>query len=63
MTQEVVGDQDVDGKRCNINDNGTIYNTADLKYIEGGPGDTLLVRDSDGNQFYVRCYMAASGIF
>ena len=63
----VVGDQDYfsESKRYYINDNGTIYNTADLKYIEGGPGDTLLVRDSDGNQFYVRDarYDAASGSF
>ena len=62
----VVGDQDYFSESKDItNDNGTIYNTADLKYIEGGPGDTLLVRDSDGNQFYVRDarYDAASGSF
>lgn len=51
--------------RYYINESGTVYNTNDLTYVDGGPNNTLLVQDSNGNQFYVRDarYNAGSGSF
>ena len=37
-----------------ISEDGVVHQRDDVKYIDGGPNGTYLVRDADGNEFYVR---------
>lgn len=51
--------------RYYVTENGVIYNASDVRYVDGGPNGTILVRDGQGNTFYVTDarYSAASGSF
>jgi hypothetical protein len=44
----------VEGRTYYVSEDGVIHQRDDVKYIDGGPDGTYLVRDSQGNEFYVR---------
>ena len=37
-----------------ISEDGVVHQRGDFKYVDGGPNGTYLVRDAQGNEFYVR---------
>jgi len=43
-----------EGSTYYISQDGVVHQREDVRYIDGGPNGTYLVRDANGNEFYVR---------